>query len=537
LIWNGFNLQSAMNGQLDLNLIPAFLFGAIDVSQGAASAVWGSGALGGSIRLQDADERGIIAMQEAGSFGLWRSGLRMGWGNARHLVSVSAYHAQNENAFPYRNLSLNGAPLQHQHNAAVRADGAVARYRLILGAYQKLEASVWWQEAARQIPPIMSIPVSVAHQYDRSIRSALNWSYTRGAWMPYARVGWFQEHIVFTDSLLDQHAHNRAQTWSSEAGISWRKAQRHEIRVGGLLSHSAGHSPGFDDSTVTQTRYALFMHWEWRPFHRLEILSSLRSEWNQTVSAPLIPGMATKFRLSRRWLWSGQVSATYRIPTLNDLYWVPGGNPLLLPESGWAAESGLHWETEAKWGSLQAKALVFQGQTQHWILWLPGLSFWSPRNVEMVRNRGVQAGIKGEMHFRKLHLDYASEVQFSETEAQSSSDPLIHSDMQLIYMPQWTGMERLGLTYRKWKFEAIVQHTGLRYVATDHSAWLPANTLLNGMLSYATHLKLTQIRVYGHIQNALNVAYQVMPWRPMPGRSLILGLQIHIHPKPIKTQS
>ena len=34
-------------------------------------------------------------------------------------------------------------------------------------------------------------------------------------------------------------------------------------------------------------------------------------------------------------------SKVYRIPTFNDLYWVPGGNADLLPESGYCEEAGL----------------------------------------------------------------------------------------------------------------------------------------------------------------------------------------------------
>ncbi|HCQ17109.1 MAG TPA: hypothetical protein DIU20_12650, partial [Cryomorphaceae bacterium] len=49
--WNGFNINSPLNGQFDLSLFPVNSFDEIQVQPGASSALWGSGAIGGSIHL------------------------------------------------------------------------------------------------------------------------------------------------------------------------------------------------------------------------------------------------------------------------------------------------------------------------------------------------------------------------------------------------------------------------------------------------------------------------------------------------------
>ncbi len=53
VLWNGFNLQSVMNGQIDLNLLPAVFTDEVQVQYGSASAGWGSGAVGGAIHLNN----------------------------------------------------------------------------------------------------------------------------------------------------------------------------------------------------------------------------------------------------------------------------------------------------------------------------------------------------------------------------------------------------------------------------------------------------------------------------------------------------
>ncbi|MCC6370193.1 MAG: Plug domain-containing protein, partial [Bacteroidia bacterium] len=53
VLWNGFNLQNAMLGQTDLSLLPSVLFENVEIEYGGSSSLWGSGAVGGSIRLNN----------------------------------------------------------------------------------------------------------------------------------------------------------------------------------------------------------------------------------------------------------------------------------------------------------------------------------------------------------------------------------------------------------------------------------------------------------------------------------------------------
>src|SRR5665213_1406037 len=47
VLWNGFNLQSPMNGLLDLSLVPINFMDEVRLQYGGAGALWGSGAVGG----------------------------------------------------------------------------------------------------------------------------------------------------------------------------------------------------------------------------------------------------------------------------------------------------------------------------------------------------------------------------------------------------------------------------------------------------------------------------------------------------------
>jgi hypothetical protein len=51
ILWNGINIQNAMLGQNDLSLLPSVMFNDMKVEYGGSSALWGSGAVAGSILL------------------------------------------------------------------------------------------------------------------------------------------------------------------------------------------------------------------------------------------------------------------------------------------------------------------------------------------------------------------------------------------------------------------------------------------------------------------------------------------------------
>ena len=53
VVWNGININSQLNGQTDFNTIIPENYGSISIRSGGGSVQYGSGAVGGSIHLND----------------------------------------------------------------------------------------------------------------------------------------------------------------------------------------------------------------------------------------------------------------------------------------------------------------------------------------------------------------------------------------------------------------------------------------------------------------------------------------------------
>ena len=53
VIWNGININSQLNGQVDFNTITPFNYSSVAVRSGGGSVQFGSGAIGGSVHLNN----------------------------------------------------------------------------------------------------------------------------------------------------------------------------------------------------------------------------------------------------------------------------------------------------------------------------------------------------------------------------------------------------------------------------------------------------------------------------------------------------
>lgn len=66
------------------------------------------------------------------------------------------------------------------------------------------------------------------------------------------------------------------------------------------------------------------------------------------------------------------ITRNYRFPTLNDLYFLPGGNTDLKRESGFTYEAGLSFAVgKDNVYTLSGSASWFDQHVNDWIIWLP----------------------------------------------------------------------------------------------------------------------------------------------------------------------
>ena len=209
--------------------------------------------------------------------------------------------------------------------------------------------------------------------------------------------------------------------------------------------------------------------------------------------------------------WQANISygSSIRTPTLNDLYWQPGGNPVLDPEESKSIELDLEYQKSFARMFLRLGAEVDRSVIDNWIQWVPGINgFWSPMNIARVDQLGAEFN---GMLSTGLHRGVVS-IRANYRYQQSVSD---QTGLQLIYNPVHQSNGELTFEQSRHKVSLIYRYVGERFIDQDHNQWLPAYDLID--LGYSFDWASRRIDCEVILHNMLNKSYMDVAWRAMPG--------------------
>lgn len=531
LIWNGFNIQSSMNGQADFNLISPLLFDNFALQPGSGNALWGSSAAGGSLHIGSTDSCSQISTsQSIGSWNMYTGAVRAALVRKKFSLSFRAFRQYALNNYLYRDPSTPNHTLRNQANAELRHFATMGKLNLSTGKNQLLTLTVWSQEGQRQIPPLVTTPLAFANQYDNLLRSAVNWSVETGNSTIQIRSAYFREKIHYRDSLANLYAQNTAHSFVQEAEWEYSFHPNHRLQAGLNYTRHLANVDGYHSPNRQQRRFAVFAssHNQWFG-RRLHSLVAIRQEWYDHQIAPLIPSLSGSWHFSQTLSIRAQIAGLFRIPTLNDLYWIPGGNPALKPEHGISTELAVDKQVQLNRISIKSSLGAFANSIKNRILWEPGNSFWQPSNLNRVLSRGTELNIdvqvKQAIAVWKLVLNAQYLVSGESKTGQTFWDK---PEFQLIYTPSLLASGLIE--YRINKLAVYVQgsFTGSRYTRSDNTHSLPAYFIADAGIQYEFPFKETPIYLFLTCRNLLNEAYEITIWRPMPLRSWLAGIQFQI---------
>jgi hypothetical protein len=196
--------------------------------------------------------------------------------------------------------------------------------------------------------------------------------------------------------------------------------------------------------------------------------------------------------------WSLKAHRHQRFPTLNDLFWVPGGNPMLRAELGWEVRASLNRKS--------AGAELYHGQLADAIVWMPVGTVWTPRNVASITRWGGSA-----------HLDWKRGAWSGTFRAQAVRS-VNDLGLRVPYVAPWSvsvlGARKVG----SWTFRAEPRFRAATPTAwsSDRGTWLPAQGQIDMHAQWSMKRSALEISLY----NATNSPVLLQLGYPLPGRYL-----------------
>lgn len=531
VLWNGLPIQSPMLGLLDLSLLPLQSIDQLSVQRGGNTALWGSGAVGGLISLDNqADfEKGIAFSSQTafGSFDNFQQSFDFSIGGKSWQSRTRFAHQEATNDFLYDIAP--GFPQRQQTNAALLQHNFNQDLYWKPNDRQQIAIHYWRQFSDRQIPPTNTQNRSEAFQIDRADRLVLDWRYLTDKAVYQAKLAGFSEDLQYFDPQIKLSSPSQFYSLIAEVTGQWYWKNGFQFLSGLTQTYNKAESNGYRDGEQ-EKRSALFASvtqrrskWQWQ--------LSLRQALIDREFIPLVPTFAIDYQALSFLTLKGKISRNYRLPTLNDRFWQPGGNPNLKAESGWSEELTLTGGWKQEHFQFSAAFTAFNRQIDNWILWSirAGQNFWSANNIAAVWSRGLEPRLKLSYELSSLELGLQLGYDYTRSTNQIAlENPKIAEGQQLLYTPIHQGFGNLQVGWRSLQLHYQHRWVGRSQGINDP---LPSFDIGQASLQYHINEKKTESLVFFRVNNLWNQSYLVVERRPMPGTNYQFGIKLSYYNK------
>ncbi len=535
LMINGIPFDNPSLAQADLSLLPTLLFSDVSLLQGGAGALLGNAAMAGTLfldhKLRESDPRALVNLS-AGSFGERGSTAALRYGRSRLQGRTMLYFREADNDFI---RTLPGGLEEPQPDAHFRSRGLQQSLSYQSESGWQVEAMLWYGEVNRSIPPTLSQARSHARQEDANLRAQARLRKRFGRVLLTADAAHDAGFLRFSDRNVDDTSSFGTQHVQVEVAT---KTGRTALSTMVIYRHSSAFTANYANK-ATREMPALVMR-AGRSFFedRTEVSAAMRIEWLDGSALPVVPTLGVSHALSQKWKLEGHAGRVYRVPGLNDLYWSPGGQPNLLPESGWSQQLGLRYvqpfgekqrsgkHKPSTQAGLELSMSGFNRQVEHWIIWLPGAGYWEPRNLRRVWSRGMEARATARHSTGTLCWQHRFALDYQRSTTEESLNPEDRAlGKQLIYTPLWAGMWEERLLMGPWEGSATLQYRSERFSTADNSRSLEPYILMHAQVQYNWQVKNHAFNLGLVCMNLLNTDYMQVLNRPLPGRHFLINLQ------------
>ncbi|MFA5008513.1 MAG: TonB-dependent receptor [Candidatus Omnitrophota bacterium] len=504
-------LNSPRDGEVDLNTIPLDNIERIEVMPGAASSLYGSQAMGGTINIitKSPPKSGqkLEFTTRFGSFATFIESLSQGARIGKFGYIVSGGYESSEG---------------FRVNSAFNSKDFNSKFDYKINDYNTLGASCGFYKSRAGTPGPITAPDDDDIQVQLKNYIDLNWDSrideTTGL---NARVYNNYDRLEFSEnsvgSIFDTPFSRAIHTTKVE-GLDLRFNK--ELSDFYQLISGYNYVQNLNDSTSSaKHKYnvnAGYLENQFNISEKAKLSLSGRVDNYSNFGAEFNPSVNFVYNL---WENSGihtSVSRSFRAPTFNDLYWPDEGwakgNPDVKPEKGINYELGFDTKVNKYFST---GLTYYRSDFSDLINWAPDASnVWQPTNVGRATINGVEL-INKFYPFDNFEIG----LNYNFLSARDKK-----TNKYLIYQPE--NKMDFSLKYKEFygfNFELAGQWTGKRFHDSDNAIKVKPYFLLN--FNVSKKIK-ENYNIFFSIDNLLNKEYQVVLDYPTPGLSVNGGVKV-----------
>ena len=567
VLWNGMQLNSPTLGEVDFSTIPVFFTDEISLQWGSKTSA-NSGGLGGVVNIGNTQKfnEGLMldVRQTYGSFNTWGSYVTLGYSGKNFMARVKAYRNSSDNDFTYTNI----ATIPHQEMKQKNADFVDYGFMPELQVRFKnslLTLVSWNQFSHRNYPQIMPNVFNNTQEYaDNDFsRNLLSYKYYWNSGRVEVKSAYFHEQqnyflesytsngkpVTQNNSLNKSDVFRQIVDLQQDLYKSWKLYAK--IQYDYEKVESSNYSQN-SSSSPKRNLLSFYAAVDGKICNDLDLRLTLRNDIiGRDVTPVVSKNVAPENTVSEKMKSEGffptatlvyrlpfveglnfnlGYSHNYRNPSLNDLYWNPGGNENLKSEKGKTFDFDVNYFYEKDNFDFDVKAGLYYSKVQDWIQWVPtNYRYWMPKNVSEVLARGCELHVSANYRYALWNFNISGNYVYSHTTDESEYAQQYGSDgKQLIYIPLHHANAFAEVKWKTWNLNYTFEFTGERNTSMNDNEFF-AYRLPYYMLHYISFGKqLNKFRLELRVNNLTDDDYQTVLWRAMPGRSYEIYLEFKL---------
>lgn len=537
IFWNGININTPNIGMTDLSLVASDMFNSMEIQKGGAAATLGNGIIGGSIHLNNnhsftVNKAANISFN-SGSYGLFSGSANVTASNS-HYSSIT-YVSMNtaNNNFDYIDRANIVRSIKKLENAASKSVCFMNETAWKIDNKNIITAGFWGNQSFKYLPVIITMANKNETQDDKNLRTFIKWQHTRSRFYLNISTALFDDRLYYnnpTDRIYSDIHTISFNMLNSNFNYNLNK----NINIsGGTNSVNNTAYIDFYKARQTEMRTDCFAGITYNNKKAdLTIALLIRQAFIENYNVPFTPSLGAELKIYKNISAKINISKNYRVPTMNEKFWVPGGNKNLIPETSFNSEATIVYATKnTKNLNIDILATIYRSSVDNWIAWIANEnSVPTAVNYQKVLSRGVEAETR--MNW-KVNNNY--KISLSGGYNITNADRINNLNTignkiytQLMYVPLSNSFFTAILFYKQTNLSVNYLFVGRRFINEEESKYLIPYHITNLSLSQTFSIKNNSFKIRLNINNIFNQDYYVLNWQPMPGINYVIALNMII---------
>ena len=510
-VWNGINVNSIFLGQGDINNLNPLSYDNVGIKFGGGSVIYGSGAIGGSVHLNnildfDKGFHGSL-FSEYGSIGTLNSFIKTKYSNEKLSFSFSANHSKSDNAYEVPEKKF------------VNRNGEYQNTGFNFGLAYKLgpDNEIYFQTQhydSDQHYPIFDENQTKTKYKVQTLRSLAGWKLNSNKIKNDLKLVYMEDNFqYFGDIGRAKSSGGTGKQYIVRNDFDYLVSKKSSFNLISEYQYNKGE--GYQSGIQNPKRNQVNLSLLYRNEQTKKLYWELGAKYDfvEGFESPFLFSASGKYTVTDWYQTSVNISRNFKAPTFNDLYWQPGGNPDLKAETSYQAEMS-HY---LSYKNLKLGITPYYIKMKDLILWVPVTSIiWSPKNVRNADFYGMETELSFNKNWTnhklksKLSYSYSRSVD-QETKKQLSYVPLHQINFNASYQYKVIGLF----------FQAL--YNSKRFTDNDEINFLKEYLVLNAGINIKAS---KNIEVGFKANNITDQIYETVNYYFMPKRNYAVSLNL-----------